>query len=226
MLRAEQADAVGARRGRAFGGLLGRPLAVSQDITVYDDVRGKAARVVRAGALDLPPAASEADTARELREIAAENNPLVPMIGLGYHGTVTPPVVRRNVLENPAWYTAYTPYQPEISQGRLEALLTFQTMICGLTGMDISNASTLDEATSAVDPETERALAVALTRMAAGRTTVTVAHRLSTAERADRVLVFDAGRLVEEGTHDALVALGGVYAGLHRSWVGGTRTTA
>lgn len=84
----------------------------------------------------------------------------------------------------------------------------------------------LDEATSAVDPETERALAVALTRMAAGRTTVTVAHRLSTAERADRVLVFDQGRLVEQGPHDALVVAGGVYASLHQSWIGGTRTTA
>lgn len=84
----------------------------------------------------------------------------------------------------------------------------------------------LDEATSAVDPETERALAEALTRMAAGRTTVTVAHRLSTAERADRVLVFDQGRLVEQGAHDELVTAGGVYAGLHRSWIGGTRTTA
>lgn len=83
----------------------------------------------------------------------------------------------------------------------------------------------LDEATSAVDPETERALAVALTRLAAGRTTVTVAHRLSTAERADRVLVFAAGRLVEQGTHVELVAAGGAYAALHRSWVGGTRSS-
>jgi putative ABC transport system ATP-binding protein len=82
----------------------------------------------------------------------------------------------------------------------------------------------LDEATSAVDPETERALAEALTHLAAGRTTVTVAHRLSTAERADRVLVFDQGRLVEQGTHDHLVAADGVYAALHRSWIGGTRT--
>jgi ATP-binding cassette subfamily B protein len=83
----------------------------------------------------------------------------------------------------------------------------------------------LDEATSAVDPETERALAVALTRLAAGRTTVTLAHRLSTAERADVVLVFDAGRLVETGTHAELVAAGGPYAALHRAWVGGTRPT-
>lgn len=82
----------------------------------------------------------------------------------------------------------------------------------------------LDEATSAVDPETERALSVALARLAAGRTTVTVAHRLSTAERADRVLVFDRGRLAEQGTHAELVAADGIYAGLHRAWIGGTRT--
>jgi glycine dehydrogenase len=78
-----------------------------------------------AAEIALPPAASERDAARELREAAARNRPLEPMIGLGYHGTLTPPVVRRNVLEDPSWYTAYTPYQPEISQGRLEALLNF-----------------------------------------------------------------------------------------------------
>ncbi|MCW2759114.1 MAG: gcvP, partial [Nocardioidaceae bacterium] len=79
--------------------------------------------------LDLFEARSEVQAAAELRALAAQNNPLEPMIGLGYHGTITPAVIRRNVLEDPSWYTAYTPYQPEISQGRLEALLNFQTVI-------------------------------------------------------------------------------------------------
>jgi len=91
--------------------------------------------------LRLPPAATEAEVLAELRDIAGRNRPAVSMIGLGYHGTHTPPVIRRSVLENPAWYTAYTPYQPEISQGRLEALLNFQTMVADLTGLPTANAS-------------------------------------------------------------------------------------
>ena len=110
---------------------------------------------IRASAeLDLPAAASEEQAARELRALAARNTPREPMIGLGYHGTTTPPVVRRNVLEDPSWYTAYTPYQPEISQGRLEALLNFQTMVGDLTGLPTANASLLDEGTAAAEAMT------------------------------------------------------------------------
>ena len=107
-----------------------------------------------AAGTSLPEAADERSVAAELRDLAALNRPAEPMIGLGYHGTVTPPVIRRNVLEDPSWYTAYTPYQPEISQGRLEALLNFQTAVSDLTGLDIANASMLDEATAAAEAMT------------------------------------------------------------------------
>ncbi|GCD88977.1 glycine dehydrogenase (decarboxylating) [Nocardioides sp. LS1] len=110
---------------------------------------------IRAAAeLDLPAPLTEEAAARELRAIAAANRPGETMIGLGYHGTITPPVVRRNVLEDPSWYTAYTPYQPEISQGRLEALINFQTVIGDLTGLPTANASLLDEGTAAAEAMT------------------------------------------------------------------------
>ena len=101
--------------------------------------------------LELDPALTEHEVVEALRAMAGRNRPLVSMIGMGYYGTVTPPVVLRNVLENPAWYTAYTPYQAEVSQGRLEALLNFQQMVMDLTGMDLANASLLDEATAAAE---------------------------------------------------------------------------
>jgi glycine dehydrogenase len=102
----------------------------------------------------LPAPISEVDAITELRKLASENSVAQSLIGMGYYGTITPPVVLRNVLENPAWYTAYTPYQPEISQGRLEAIFAFQTMVSDLTGLPISNASMLDEGTAAAEAMT------------------------------------------------------------------------
>jgi glycine dehydrogenase len=104
--------------------------------------------------LALPPSRSERDVVGALRRMAAQNTPMRSVIGLGYYDCFIPPVILRNVMENPGWYTAYTPYQPEISQGRLEALLNFQTMVADLTGMEMANASLLDEATAAAEAMT------------------------------------------------------------------------
>lgn len=123
----------------------------SLDALIDDTVPGA---IRRQHPMQLPGAQTEQQVIERLRELAARNTVNRSFIGTGYHDTITPPVIQRNVLENPGWYTAYTPYQPEISQGRLEALLTFQQMILDLTGMDLANASMLDEGTAAAEAMT------------------------------------------------------------------------
>ena len=155
---ADQLDAV-LSRGRFSRRHLGshhREIAAMLETLGYESLEELIAKTIpeeirSTKPLDLPPAAGEEEALAELREIASRNEIRTSYIGMGYHSTNLPAVIRRNILENPGWYTAYTPYQAEISQGRMEALVNFQTMVCDLTGMAIANASMLDEATAAAE---------------------------------------------------------------------------
>jgi len=148
----EAADSFVARHVAPSDGEIGEMLQAVGAATLDDLAARTVPGSIRSQqAMDLPPAIDEAATIAELRDLANRNTLKKSLIGLGYHGTHTPPVVLRNVLENPGWYTAYTPYQAEIAQGRLEALVNFQTMVCELTGLEIANASLLDEATAAAE---------------------------------------------------------------------------
>lgn len=140
-------DALGIAEGADPAG----PLEALMAQAVPSSIFTPAASDSPGSASSIPAAATETEALRELRALASRNTVNRPMIGLGYHGTITPQVIQRNVLENPSWYTAYTPYQPEISQGRLEALINFQTMVADLTGLSTANASMLDESTAVAE---------------------------------------------------------------------------
>src|SRR5262245_47493597 len=186
-------------------GLLGaKSLADLLDQTVPASIRSETP-------LDLPPARSEPAVIAALGRLADRNRPRTSLIGMGYTDTHLPAVIRRNVLEDPAWYTAYTPYQPEISQGRLEALLDFQTMVSELTGLPITNASLLDEATAAAEAMT---MARRLTRNDSRRFVVhhdthpqTVAVLATRAEPIDIELVVGDVDEVAGGCFGALFSL-------------------
>ncbi|WP_297488466.1 aminomethyl-transferring glycine dehydrogenase [Acidocella sp.] len=148
----EGADEFAARHIGPRGGEIAVMLKAVDAASLDNLIAQTVPETIRSNAgLALPAALSEAAVLDDLRALASRNVVMKSLIGLGYHGTLTPPVIQRNVLENPGWYTAYTPYQAEISQGRLEAILNFQTMITSLTGLEIANASLLDEATAAAE---------------------------------------------------------------------------
>ena len=175
--------------------------------------------IINNAELKLDKAISEAQYSSHIYELSQKNKYFKNYIGKGYNESILPPVIQRNILENPGWYTAYTPYQAEVAQGRLEALLNYQTVICDLTGMEISNASLLDEATSSLDAETENKIQEAINFLTKGRTTIVIAHRLSTILNADKIYVIDKGLVVGEGKHKDLVITSDIYKNFYEKQI-------
>ena len=161
--------------------------------------------------LNLPEAMTEREFAEHIAELASKNEVFTSYIGMGWYDTVCPAPIQRNVFENPVWYTSYTPYQAEVSQGRLEALLNFQTVIAELTGLPLANCSLLDEATASLDVDNETEIQNAISRLVKGKTVLVIAHRMRTIEAADQIVVLADGVVAEKGSHETLMKKNGLY---------------
>ena len=161
--------------------------------------------------LALPKTMTEYEFGQHIAGLAAKNKLYTTYIGMGWYNTITPAVIQRNVFENPVWYTSYTPYQTEVSQGRLEALMNFQTAVCDLTGMPLANCSLLDEATASLDVDNETEIQNAISRLVKGKTVLVIAHRMRTIEAADQIVVLADGVVAEKGSHETLMKKNGLY---------------
>ena len=174
------------------------------DQTIPSDIRLKEP-------LNLPEPMTEREFAEHISELASKNEVFTSYIGMGWYDTVCPAPIQRNVFENPVWYTSYTPYQAEVSQGRLEALLNFQTVIAELTGLPLANCSLLDEATASLDVDNETEIQNAISRLVKGKTVLVIAHRMRTIEAADQIVVLADGVVAEKGSHETLMKKNGLY---------------
>ena len=155
---------------------------------------------------------TEREFAEHIAGLASLNKIYTSYIGMGWYDTITPAVIQRNVFENPAWYTSYTPYQTEVSQGRLEALLNFQTVISDLTAMPLANCSLLDEATASLDVENETLIQESLSRLIQDKTVMIIVHRMRTVAGADKIVVLSDGTVAEQDNSDMLLKKNGIYA--------------
>ena len=154
--------------------------------------------------LNLPEPMTEREFAEHIAELASKNEVFTSYIGMGWYDTICPAPIQRNVFENPVWYTSYTPYQAEVSQGRLEALLNFQTVISELTALPLTNCSLLDEATAALDNETENEVMKAIEALQGYKTLIVVAHRLTTVKKCDEIYEVRDKKIIKRNKADVL----------------------